>query len=327
LLVTAESAEGLEGGGEGAFSGLSSGDQAVLRSALPGATVGALLDLGVVRSSPPLKKGGLRGMGADPQGLLALGLVAVEGRLYDEADEGRRRAVCLLEERTREALFGSGAAVGARLLLEGDWYTLVGVVSQPAGTETPADTQPGTTAPELFIPLSTSLARLAGTSVQLSELRIALPPGGSAEQHAAVARRALARLHGADSGLRVSAQLTAETGTGIQGILAPALALLAGICLLQGAIAQGFALQLGTLERGIPGERLPTVRPALLSGALAGLAGCGAGWCLSVLFRSWADLRLAAPCSAALAALAASLLVALAAGLAARRAPCRGPMA
>ncbi len=290
--------------------GLSLRDVAALRDILPAAEhVGGMRVLPTLETVPRLPEGeAVRVLGADPDWLAAKGLVRVEGRGLSPEDERAAAAVCLLGGTARDLLFGGEEAVGRWVRAGNVWLHVVGVVEE-AGLGSGRRSEPGDADRHdrsILVPLATALTRWDRpfAEPELSELVVSVGEAGRVEGHAAVAARAIARLHrdAADTTLIVPLRLL-EQSRAQQRVFNLVMGMIAGISLLVGGIGImnilfasvlertreiGIRLAVGATPRDIQGLFL--AESALVSG-LGGAVGIVAGVALTAAvgrFTGWA---------------------------------------
>jgi putative ABC transport system permease protein len=290
--------------------GLSLRDVSALRAILPDARhVGGMRVLPSLETVPRLPEGEtVRVLGADPGWLAAKGLLRVEGRGLSAEDEHAAAAVCLLGGTARDLLFGGKEAVGAWVRAGGVWLHVVGVVEEP-GIGRSRRSEAGDLERHdrsILVPLTTALARWDRPYAQpeLSEIIVAVGRTDAVEGHAAVASRAIARLHrdAADTTVAVPLRLL-EQSRAQQRVFNLVMGMIAGISLLVGGIGImnilfasvmertreiGIRLAVGATPRDI--QALFLAESALVSG-LGGAAGIVAGVLLTFAvgkFTGWA---------------------------------------
>jgi putative ABC transport system permease protein len=243
----------------------------------------------------------------DPDWIAARRLVRVEGRLFDPRDEATRAAVCILGEAARELLFPGKPAIGEWVRTGDVWLHVVGVVEEPglrdkrseAGDEDRYDRT-------IFVPLETALSRYErwADAPQLTQIVVGSATTAEVEGHAAVATRAIARMHrdAADTTVVVPLRML-EQSRAQQRVFNLVMGMIAGISLLVGGIGImnilfasvmertreiGIRLAIGATPRDIQGLFL--AESALVSG-IGGLSGIVAGVVLTWAvgrFTGWA---------------------------------------
>jgi putative ABC transport system permease protein len=233
--------------------GLAPRDMAALEEAVPG----------VAFAAPRVKITPWRVRGDGPAEAQVFGvswrhaeltrLVLAEGRFLDPLDERTHGQVCVLGADVARRLFGLSGAVGRDVKVNDLWLTVVGVLAPeaPGGAALPG-TAAGATTGEIYVPWTTALRKLDRDPLEapLAEIILALKPGASAREQAALVPPLLSRLHGgaADFELIVPERLLAQSQR-TQRLFNVVMGAIAGISLLVGGIGIMNIMLATVLER------------------------------------------------------------------------------
>jgi len=126
----------------------------------------------------------------------AHGVAMARGGWISEKDEAARQNVIILSSRMAEELFGADSPLGERVLMSGEYFTVVGVMKRDARA-----------AGDVFIPLATLYAvigdtvlsfgqgRSRGEQVELDRIEIWLDESRQPKAFAQAVRRVLAKMH------------------------------------------------------------------------------------------------------------------------------------
>jgi putative ABC transport system permease protein len=234
--------------------------------------------------------------------LTTLGLPALRGRLFNRDDDaaGAERTVVIGESYWRRNFAGRDAAIGAKLQLDGERYTVVGVL--PEVTQFPGGT------PELWVPLGLWGDQSMLTKrwnhpglYALARLKPGVPFAAAQTEMKAIAAQ-LAREHPAtNTGNSVTLQLLTDrlfgsVRTALWVLLGAAgfvlLIACANVANLQLARAQARAREF-SIRAALGAGRARLVRQLLIESLVLGLLGCIAG----LLLGGWGldALRAAMP--------------------------------
>ena len=179
-------------------------------------------------------------------------LAIAEGRFLDARDEEEHAQVCVIGPAVRRDLFGYGPAVGRDLKVNDVWLEVVGVLAESGGTSSFQGVQVGSTAREIYIPVTTATRKFDrdGLKAPLDEIVVRLREGSSPRESAGVIRTLLDRIHGgaADFELVVPEALL-EQSRRTQRLFNIVMGCIAGISLLVGGIGIMNIMLATVLER------------------------------------------------------------------------------
>ena len=176
-----------------------------------------------------------------------------EGRFLDSLDERTHAQVCVLGANVARRLFGLSDAIGHDVKVNDLWLTVVGVLaSESAGSPIFTDRSASGTTGEIYVPWTTALRKLDKDPLDapLAEVILALKPGASAREQAALIPPLLDRLHGgaADFEIVVPERLLAQSQR-TQRLFNAVMGAIAGISLLVGGIGIMNIMLATVLER------------------------------------------------------------------------------
>jgi putative ABC transport system permease protein len=180
-------------------------------------------------------------------------LALAEGRFLDAVDERTHEQVCVVGADVARRLFGLSGAIGRDVKVNDLWLTVVGVLAPETsgGPVLPGSAAGGTTG-EIYVPWTTALRKLDKDPLDapLAEVILALKPGASAREQAALIPPLLERLHGgaADFELVVPERLLAQSQR-TQRLFNVVMGAIAGISLLVGGIGIMNIMLATVLER------------------------------------------------------------------------------
>ncbi len=167
-------------------------------------------------------------------------LVVDEGRFFDALEERTHAQVCVLGGTLRRELFGADRAVGRAVKVNDLWLEVVGVLRpEPAGKSGMQGLTVGSTAREIYLPVSTAIRKLDRDPLKspLDEIVVRLGDGASARETAAAVSGLLARLHGGASDYEIVVpEALLEQSRQTQRLFNLVMGCIAGISLLVGGI-------------------------------------------------------------------------------------------
>jgi putative ABC transport system permease protein len=238
--------------------GVSERDAAALADAVPG------VDLVAPRIRiDPFK---VLSPGGHAEGVVAYGvsyrhaalahLTLAEGRFLDPLDERGHAQVCVLGPAVRRDLFGYGPALGGLVKIDDVWCEVVGVLGEEAqggaGFGADAGVQVGSTAREVYLPVSTAERKFDHPPLAspLDEIVVRLQRGASGAEAARVMKELLDRLHaGADDYELVIPEALLAQSRRTQRLFNVVMVAIAGISLLVGGIGIMNIMLATVLER------------------------------------------------------------------------------
>ncbi len=227
------------------------------------------------------------------------------GRFLDPLDERQHAQVCVIGPAVTRDLFGYEEGLGRQLKINDVWFEVVGVLTDSGGDTSFEGVNIGTTANEIYIPVTTAMRKFDRDpmSSPLDEIVVRLEPGVSQQGTAAAIGTLLDRLHaGADDYEIVVPQALLEQSRQTQRLFNIVMGCIAGISLLVGGIGIMNIMLATVLERtreiGVRravGARREDIRRqfiieafsiSLLGGlfgvamgvAIAGVVAAAAGW-------------------------------------------------
>ncbi len=226
------------------------------------------------------------------------------GRFLDALDERGHAQVCVIGPEVGRDLFGSEPAVGRDLKIEDVWFEVVGVLETSAGGESFEGIAIGSTAREIYVPVTTAMRKFDRDALDspLDEIIVQLEDGQSAPQAAGVIRNLLDRLHsGADDYELVVPEALLEQSRRTQRLFNIVMGCIAGISLLVGGIGIMNIMLATVLERtheiGLRravGARRGDIRSQFIIESFAisllgGVAGVVMGVAIAKVVAAWAE--------------------------------------
>ncbi|HEX7614836.1 MAG TPA: ABC transporter permease [Thermoanaerobaculia bacterium] len=179
-------------------------------------------------------------------------LALAEGRFLDALDERTHGQVCVLGADAARRLFGLSGAIGRDVKVNDLWLTVVGVLASESSGGPALPGVAGGPTGEIYVPWTTALRKLDKDPLDapLAEIILALKPGASAREQAALVPPLLDRLHGgaADFELVVPERLLAQSRR-TQRLFNVVMGAIAGISLLVGGIGIMNIMLATVLER------------------------------------------------------------------------------
>jgi putative ABC transport system permease protein len=176
-----------------------------------------------------------------------------EGRFFDNRDERDHAQVALIGQEIRRNLFGYGPAIGRQLKVNDVWLEVIGILGQdPAGAGNVNGIPAGTTADEIWMPVSTAMRKFDRDPLDspIDELLVRMPPTASTRETAALIKPLLDRLHGgADDYEVVVPEALLEQSRQTQMIFNIVMGSIASISLLVGGIGIMNIMLASVMER------------------------------------------------------------------------------
>jgi putative ABC transport system permease protein len=249
-----------------------------------------------------------------------------DGDFLDPLHEQRHAQVCVVGGSVARNLFGYDPPLGRKLKINDVWFVVVGVLADSGGGSTFQGVSLGSTAEEIYVPVSTALRKFERDALEspLDEIVVRLDGTVSARVASAAIRNLLDRLHGgaADFELVVPEALL-EQSRNTQRLFNIVMGCIAGISLLVGGIGIMNIMLATVLERtreiGVRravGARRVDVRNQFIIesfsiSALGGLVGVAVGVAIARVVAAYADW----PTVVTLASIGLSTGVSVAVGL------------
>ncbi|MCL2916635.1 ABC transporter permease [Shewanella litorisediminis] len=254
-------------------------------------------------------------------------LKLAEGRLLSAEDEQHFRQLAVLGPEAARSLFPQGDAVGQRIKINHQWFSVVGVLDEgEKGKSAIAGVKVGGERNQVFIPLATALKKMQFKPLEdeLDTIKFALKEGIAPSLAAQSVDHLLSRRHGneQDYDIVVPADLLAQHQR-TQQIFNIVMACVAGISLLVGGIGImnimlatilertseiGLLRALGATQKDIARQFL--IESMVIS-ATGGLIGIGVGLLLALVISAAAGW----PVAWSVFAILLSLLVCMAVGI------------
>jgi putative ABC transport system permease protein len=176
-----------------------------------------------------------------------------EGRYFDSRDEQEHAQVAVIGEEIRRNLFGYGPAIGKQFKVNDVWLEVIGILGgEGAGSSAPNAIPVGSTAGEVWIPVSTAMRKFDRDPLDapLDELLVRVKDGVSTRETARLIRPLLDRLHGgADDYEVVVPEALLEQSRQTQRIFNIVMGSIAGISLLVGGIGIMNIMLASVMER------------------------------------------------------------------------------
>jgi putative ABC transport system permease protein len=176
-----------------------------------------------------------------------------EGRFFDARDEREHAQVALIGQEIRRNLFGYGPAIGRQLKVNDVWLEVIGILgTDPTGVSNVNGIPSGTTAGEIWIPVSTAIRKFDRDPLDapIDELLVRMPPNVSTNETAELIKPLLDRLHGgADDYEVVVPEALLEQSRQTQRIFNIVMGSIASISLLVGGIGIMNIMLASVLER------------------------------------------------------------------------------
>lgn len=175
-----------------------------------------------------------------------------EGRFLDLLDEERHAQVCVIGGNVRRDLFGVGPALGRTLKINDTWFEVVGVLTDAGGSADFQGVDIGTTATEIYVPVTTAIRKFDREPLQapVDEIVVRLQEGALPQTSAVAIRRLLERIHGGEEDFElVVPEALLEQSRSTQRLFNIVMGCIAGISLLVGGIGITNIMLATVLER------------------------------------------------------------------------------
>ena len=176
-----------------------------------------------------------------------------EGRFFDSRDERDHAQVALIGQEIRRNLFGYAPAIGRQFKVNDVWLEVIGILgSDPAGGANVNGIPGGSTASEVWIPVSTAIRKFDRDPLDapIDELLVRMPPNVSTSETAELIKPLLDRLHGgADDYEVVVPEALLEQSRQTQRIFSIVMGSIASISLLVGGIGIMNIMLASVMER------------------------------------------------------------------------------
>jgi len=175
-----------------------------------------------------------------------------EGRFLDALDEKENAQVCVIGSGVRRDLFGYGPALGSDLKVNDVWLTVVGVLRDEAGGSTFEGVQLGTTADEIYLPVTTASRKFDRPPLKapLDDLVVRLSRATEPRATSALVRELVDRIHGGAGDFElVVPEALLEQNRRTQRLFSIVMGCIAGISLLVGGIGIMNIMLATVLER------------------------------------------------------------------------------
>ncbi len=179
-------------------------------------------------------------------------LIVSRGRFLDPRDEAWHAQVCVVGPGVARDLFGYEEALGQRLKINDVWFEVIGVLADSGGTTSFEGVNIGSTANEIYIPVTTAMRKFDRDpmSSSLDEIVVRLAPDVSPRVTASTIRLLLDRLHsGANDFELVIPEALLEQSRRTQRLFKVVMGCIAGISLLVGGIGIMNIMLATVLER------------------------------------------------------------------------------
>jgi putative ABC transport system permease protein len=179
-------------------------------------------------------------------------LIVDRGRFLDPLDERQHAQVAVIGPQVARDLFGYDDALGRQLKINDVWFEVVGLVADSGDEESFEGVDVGSTANEIYIPLTTAVRKFDRDpmSAPLDEIVVRLENGVSPRLSASTIRLLLDRLHSGarDFELVIPEALLAQSRR-TQRLFGIVMGAIAGISLLVGGIGIMNIMLATVLER------------------------------------------------------------------------------
>jgi putative ABC transport system permease protein len=180
------------------------------------------------------------------------GLTVEQGRFLDPLDEEQHAQVCVIGPGVALELFGYESPLGKDLKVNDVWLEVVGVLTASAGGSSFQGVTIGTTASEIYLPVSTAIRKFDRDALKspLDEIIVRFEEGQSSRQGTQVIQGLLERLHaGVDDYDLVVPEALLEQSRKTQRLFNIVMGCIAGISLLVGGIGIMNIMLATVLER------------------------------------------------------------------------------
>ena len=257
-------------------------------------------------------------------------LRVAEGRFLDALDEREHAQVCVVGPDVRRDLFGYGPAVGREVKINDVWFEVVGVLEQSGGTSSFQGVAVGSTAREIYLPVTTAIRKLDRDPLKspLDEIVVRLDASAPPRRASDLVRALLDRLHGGEDDFElVVPEALLEQSRRTQRLFNMVMGCIAGISLLVGGIGIMNIMLATVLERtreiGVRravGARRADIRNQFIIESfsislLGGLAGVVLGITIAGIVAAWAEWPTVVTIFSVLLSTGVSVAVGLASGI------------
>ncbi len=257
-------------------------------------------------------------------------LRVAEGRFLDAIDEREHAQVCVVGPDVRRDLFGYGPAVGREVKINDVWFEVVGVLEQSGGTSSFQGVAVGSTAREIYLPVTTAIRKLDRDPLKspLDEIVVRLDASAPPSRASDLVRALLDRLHGGEDDFElVVPEALLEQSRRTQRLFNMVMGCIAGISLLVGGIGIMNIMLATVLERtreiGVRravGARRADIRNQFIIESfsislLGGLAGVVLGITIAGIVAAWAEWPTVVTIFSVLLSTGVSVAVGLASGI------------
>lgn len=257
-------------------------------------------------------------------------LRVAEGRFIDRLDEDRHAQVAVVGAGVRRDLFGVGPALGGQLKINDVWFEVIGVLEDLGGAGQFQGVDIGTTATEIYIPVTTAVRKFDRPPLRapVDEIVVQLAPGRSVQASAVAIRRLLERIHGGEDDFElVVPEALLDQSRATQRLFNIVMGCIAGISLLVGGIGITNIMLATVMERtreiGIRravGARRSEIRNQFMIEAFAislmgGLAGVAMGVIIAKVVAASAGWETVVTPSSILLSTSVSLAAGLVSGI------------
>jgi putative ABC transport system permease protein len=253
-----------------------------------------------------------------------------EGRFIDELDEREHAPVCVIGPAVRRDLFGFSDAVGRQLKINDVWLEVIGVLEDSGTTTSFEGVDIGTTATEIFVPVTTAMRKFERKPLEapLDEIVVQLDASAAPQTSAIAIRRLLERIHGGEDDYEVIVpEALLEQSRRTQRLFNIVMGCIAGISLLVGGIGIMNIMLATVLERtreiGVRravGARRKDIRSQFMIESftislLGGLVGVAMGLVIARVVAAWAGWPTVVTATSILLSTGVSMTVGLVSGL------------
>jgi putative ABC transport system permease protein len=179
-------------------------------------------------------------------------IVIQSGRFIDVLDERHHAQVAVIGSHVARDLFGYQSPIGQRLKINDVWFEVIGLLATSGGGSTFQGVAVGSTADEIYIPVSTAMRKFERNPRQapVDEIVVRLEEGLSSRVIASAIDNLLDRLHaGADDYELVVPQALLDQSRKTQRLFNIVMGCIAGISLLVGGIGIMNIMLATVLER------------------------------------------------------------------------------
>ncbi|MBI5155425.1 ABC transporter permease [Candidatus Poribacteria bacterium] len=241
-----------------------------------------------------------------------------EGRFLTAADTEQSKQVCVIGDEVRRVAFPLEDPVGQRLLISGQYYTVVGVLAPRGESKGQTVIEVGNVDRNIYLPINSLLRRLGSgdpRADKLDEIILKVGDDKFLRETSRLAERILARRHGGmkDFEVIVPEELIRQQQE-TESILGNVLLFVAAISLLVGGIGImnimlatvtqrtreiGVRRALGATRDDILGQ---FIIESLIISLCGGMIGVGIGYGLAYLISAYADWSMIVPVNSVLIA-------------------------